>query len=84
MVGGGTGLIGDPSGKASERPMLSREEIQANTEGIARQLQRLLEFDGPRAARLVDNADWLCQLLFSPIQLPGDQLLFSCDLLPLQ
>lgn len=62
VVGGGTGLIGDPSGKASERPMLSREEIQANTEGIARQLERLLEFDGPRAARLVDNAEWLCQL----------------------
>jgi tyrosyl-tRNA synthetase len=62
VVGGGTGLIGDPSGKASERPMLSREEIQANTAGIATQLQRLMEFDGPLAARLVDNAEWLCQL----------------------
>lgn len=62
VVGGGTGLIGDPSGKANERPMLSREVIEANTAAIAGQLGRLLEFDGPRAARLVDNAAWLCQL----------------------
>lgn len=62
VVGGGTGLIGDPSGKASERPMLTRDEIVANTEGIAAQLRRLLDFDGPRAARLVDNAEWLCRL----------------------
>lgn len=62
VVGGGTGLIGDPSGKARERPMLSREEIQANTTAIAAQLGRLLDFDGPRAARLVDNAEWLCEL----------------------
>lgn len=62
VVGGGTGLIGDPSGKAAERPMLSRDEIEANTAGIGAQLGRLLDFDGPRAARLVDNAAWLCQL----------------------
>lgn len=62
VVGGGTGLIGDPSGKGSERPMLTRDEIAANTLGIAAQLRRLLDFEGPRAARLVDNADWLCRL----------------------
>lgn len=62
VVGGGTGLIGDPSGKANERPMLTREEIEANTAGIAAQLRRLLDFEGPRAAALVDNAEWLCRL----------------------
>ena len=62
VVGGGTGLIGDPSGKANERPMLTRAEIEANTAGIAAQLSRLLDFDGPHAARLVDNAEWLCRL----------------------
>ncbi len=62
VVGGGTGLIGDPSGKASERPMLTRDDIAANTAGIAAQLRRLLDFEGPRGAVLVDNAEWLCQL----------------------
>lgn len=62
VVGGGTGLIGDPSGKANERPMLTREEIEANTAGIASQLRRLLDFEGPRGAVLVDNAEWLCRL----------------------
>lgn len=62
VVGGGTGLIGDPSGKGSERPMLTRDEIAANAQGIAAQLRRLVDFDGPRAARLVDNSEWLCRL----------------------
>jgi tyrosyl-tRNA synthetase len=62
VVGGGTGLIGDPSGKATERPMLTRDEIRENTRAIGRQLERLLDFAGPRAARIVDNADWLCEL----------------------
>ncbi len=62
VVGGGTGLIGDPSGKGSERPMLSRPEIEANTAGIAAQLRRLLDFEGDRGAVLVDNAEWLCRL----------------------
>lgn len=62
VVGGGTGLIGDPSGKANERPMLTREEIEANAAGIGAQLRRLLDFDGPRAAIMVDNSEWLCRL----------------------
>lgn len=62
VAGGGTGLIGDPSGKATERPMLSAESIRANTAAIGRQLAKLLDFEGPSAARLIDNADWLCQL----------------------
>lgn len=62
IVGGGTGLIGDPSGKASERTMLSREDLAANLAGLRRQLERFLDFSGPRGALLLDNADWLCSL----------------------
>ena len=62
LVGGGTGLIGDPSGKRSERPMLSREAIDANAAAIRVQLGQFLDFSGPRAARLVNNADWLRDL----------------------
>src|SRR4051794_20013829 len=46
LVGGGTGLIGDPSGKASERSMLSVEEVDANVRGIRAQLGHFLDFDG--------------------------------------
>jgi tyrosyl-tRNA synthetase len=63
IVGGGTGMIGDPSGKAQERTLLSREEIDEHLAGIRHQLERFLDFD-PRAgsanaARIVNNADWL-------------------------
>jgi tyrosyl-tRNA synthetase len=59
LVGGGTGLVGDPSGKRSERPMLSVEEVEANAAAIGRQLARFLDFEGPHAARLLNNVDWL-------------------------
>src|SRR5256885_5618512 len=59
LVGGGTGMIGDPSGKAAERPLASIDEIEANARAIARQLERFLDFSGPRAARMLDNATWL-------------------------
>ncbi len=59
VVGGGTGLVGDPSGKRGERPMLSLEEIAANAAAIRNQLSRFLAFDGPASARMLDNADWL-------------------------
>src|SRR4249919_1282604 len=60
IVGGGTGMIGDPSGKSQERVLLSPEQIQANVAGIRAQLQRFLDFDAPvAAARIVNNADWL-------------------------
>ncbi|MGE0554022.1 MAG: tyrosine--tRNA ligase [Gemmatimonadales bacterium] len=62
LVGGGTGLVGDPSGKRSERPMLSLEEIEANAAGIRAQLERFLDFDGPSGARVVNNAEWLVPL----------------------
>jgi tyrosyl-tRNA synthetase len=59
IVGGGTGMIGDPSGKSQERVLLSREQIDANIGGIREQLSRFLDFDGAHAARIVNNADWL-------------------------
>jgi tyrosyl-tRNA synthetase len=60
VVGGGTGMIGDPSGKSQERVLLSRDQIEANVAGIRAQLARFLDFDDARnPARLVNNADWL-------------------------
>ena len=60
IVGGGTGMIGDPSGKSQERVLLSAEQIEANVAGIRAQLERFLDFDTPvNAARIVNNADWL-------------------------
>jgi tyrosyl-tRNA synthetase len=63
IVGGGTGLIGDPSGKAQERTLLTAEQVEANLRGIREQLARVLDFDaGTNPARMVNNADWLCRL----------------------
>jgi tyrosyl-tRNA synthetase len=59
LVGGGTGMVGDPSGKRSERPVLSLEQIDHNVACQRRQLERFLRFEGPNAARVVNNADWL-------------------------
>jgi tyrosyl-tRNA synthetase len=62
LVGGGTGMIGDPSGKATERQLLTVDEIDANVAGIRAQLGRFLDFSGPAAAQLVDNGEWLRSL----------------------
>jgi tyrosyl-tRNA synthetase len=60
IVGGGTGMIGDPSGKAVERQLLTREQIDENVAGIRAQLERFLDFNAPKnPARIVNNADWL-------------------------
>jgi tyrosyl-tRNA synthetase len=59
VVGGGTGMVGDPSGKRSERPVLSVEEIDHNVACIRAQLERFVSFEGQNAARMRDNADWL-------------------------
>jgi tyrosyl-tRNA synthetase len=66
IVGGGTGMIGDPSGKSQERVLLSSEQIDANVAGVRRQLERFLDFE-PRAgattaARIVNNAEWLATI----------------------
>lgn len=62
LAGGGTGMIGDPSGKASERSLLMREQVEANVRSVSEQFARFLDFDGPNAARVVDNAEWLLSL----------------------
>jgi tyrosyl-tRNA synthetase len=64
LVGGGTGMVGDPSGKRSERPILPIEEIDRNAEAIRRQVARFLDFESSEsnAARLRNNADWLRKL----------------------
>jgi tyrosyl-tRNA synthetase len=59
LVGGGTGMVGDPSGKRSERPVLSVEEIDRNVAAIRAQLERFVSFEGQNAARVRNNADWL-------------------------
>jgi tyrosyl-tRNA synthetase len=60
LIGGGTGMVGDPSGKRDERPILPLDQIDRNAESIRRQLTRFLTFDTSRnAARLRNNADWL-------------------------
>ena len=62
LVGGGTGMVGDPSGKRAERPVMTLEQIDRNAQGLMRQLQRFLSFEGANAARLRNNADWLRSL----------------------
>jgi tyrosyl-tRNA synthetase len=59
LVGGGTGMIGDPSGKSDERNLLSQAELDANRAGIARQISRFLDVGETGRAILADNAEWL-------------------------
>ncbi len=63
VMGGGTGMIGDPSGKTSQRPLLSEEEIRTNLACLKTQFQRFLDFSDRRALQL-DNAAWLLQLRY--------------------
>ena len=62
LAGGATGMIGDPSGKSAERNLLTREELEHNVASIKAQLAKLLDFEGPNAAELVDNAHWTVPL----------------------
>jgi tyrosyl-tRNA synthetase len=62
LVGGGTGLIGDPGGKTAERPLAEAEVVSANAEAIRKQLERFLDFSGSNAARMINNAEWLVDL----------------------
>ena len=61
LVGGATGMIGDPSGKSDERNLLSKEVLKKNAEGIKAQLEKFLDFniENPIAAKLVNNYDWM-------------------------
>ena len=62
LVGGGTGMIGDPSGKTTERQLNTPEVVEANTRAIRGQLERFLDFSGAHGAIMRDNAEWLLKL----------------------
>jgi tyrosyl-tRNA synthetase len=65
IVGGGTGMIGDPSGKSSERNLLDDEQIEANSAAIRAQLERFVDFSvAPNQAQMVDNREWLLRYGF--------------------
>ena len=62
LIGGGTAMIGDPSGRTDMRLMMSKETIDANCKAFVKQMQRFIRFDGENAAVLANNADWLLNL----------------------
>jgi tyrosyl-tRNA synthetase len=63
IAGGGTGMVGDPSGKTQERQLLSLEQIEENLVGIRAQMEKFLDFEAPsNPARIVNNADWLATI----------------------
>ena len=62
LIGGGTGMIGDPSGKTAERQLNTPETVEANSRAIQSQLERFLEFGEPRGAIMRDNAEWLLDM----------------------
>jgi len=63
LVGGGTGMIGDPSGRSEERQLLSREQIEENLAGLRKQLEPFLDFQArDNAAVMVNNAEWLASI----------------------
>lgn len=66
LVGGATGMVGDPSGKNAERTLLSEDVLQKNVDGVKKQLQQYLDFEPgkPTAAELVNNYDWFKELAF--------------------
>ena len=66
LLGGATGMIGDPSGKSDERNLLSEEQLLQNVQGIKRQLSKFLDFDaeGPLAPGIVNNYDWFKGISF--------------------
>lgn len=65
LVGGGTGLIGDPSGKTELRKIITHDQIEENKSGLRKQLSRFLDFNEDKAL-LLDNADWLSKLEYIP------------------
>ena len=64
LMGGGTAIIGDPSGKTDMRKMLTKEDINHNVECIKKQIAKFVSFEGENAAIIVNNADWLCDLKY--------------------
>ena len=64
LIGGGTALIGDPSGKTDMRKMMTKETIEQNVAGIKKQVEKFVSFEGENAAIIVNNADWLLDLKY--------------------
>src|SRR5690625_2401931 len=64
LVGGATGMIGDPSGRDSERTLLSDEEVAKNVEAIRNQLAQFVSFEGENAAIMVNNYDWIGKMTY--------------------
>ena len=64
LVGGATGMVGDPSGKSAERNLLSEEILQHNVSCVKNQLERFLDFSGSNAAEMVNNYDWFKSFTF--------------------
>ena len=64
IVGGGTAMVGDPSGRTEMRQMLSQDTIAQNVQALREQLQRYLSFEGDHGAIIVNNADWLAELKY--------------------
>ena len=62
LVGGGTGMVGDPSGRTDMRSMMTRETVQKNVECFKKQMSKFVSFEGENAAIIVDNAEWLLSL----------------------
>ena len=80
LVGGATGMVGDPSGKSEERNLLSEEVLLHNQEGVRKQLEKFLDFDAAKknAAVMVNNYDWFKEINFlsfmGPIKQPMNTL----------
>ena len=64
LMGGGTAIIGDPSGKTDMRKMLTKEDIEHNVACIKKQVEKFVSFEGENAAIIVNNANWLCDLKY--------------------
>ena len=64
LIGGGTAIIGDPSGKTDMRKMLTKEDLEHNVECLKTQIAKFVSFEGENAAIIVNNADWLCDLKY--------------------
>ncbi|MGV3244216.1 tyrosine--tRNA ligase [Staphylococcus sp. 11261D007BR] len=62
LIGGGTGMIGDPSGKTEERVLQTEDQVEKNVKGIQQQMERLFDFNQDNGAILVNNKDWLGQI----------------------
>ena len=64
LMGGGTAIIGDPSGKTDMRKMLTKKDIEHNVACIKKQVEKFVSFEGENAAIIINNADWLCDLKY--------------------